>query len=321
PDLANRLKAWVTGSTSSAVFADADLVIEAVFEEMAVKHQVFAELETVVRDECVLATNTSSLSVTEMASRLRHPERVVGMHFFNPVAVMPLLEVVRGERTDEAALATAFATAKRLRKTAIAVTDAPSFVVNRLLGRLSSEVSRIVHEGTPIPAADAAFPGLAPMPPFMLVGLVGPTIALHNSRTLAAAFPDRFAVSPALEALVEAGKPGFYTWNADGQQLDPDVAALLRPAGRPDAHGHTQLVVLEPEQIRTRVLEALADEARRMLDEGVVGAPEDIDLAMITGAGFSFWNGGLTPLLDRTGASERATGRRFLEPGVASIPF
>ena len=113
PDRANRLKALVTGSTSKDGFADADFVIEAVFEELAVKQQVFAEVEAVVSAQCVLATNTSSLSITEMASGLAHPERVVGFHFFNPVAVMPLLEIVRGEATDEATLATAFATGRR----------------------------------------------------------------------------------------------------------------------------------------------------------------------------------------------------------------
>ena len=117
PDRANRLKALVTGTTDKEDFADADFVIEAVFEDLKVKQQVFAEVEPVVSDTCVLATNTSSLSVTEMATELAHPERVVGFHFFNPVAVMPLLEVVRAERTDDATLATAFAVGKALKKT------------------------------------------------------------------------------------------------------------------------------------------------------------------------------------------------------------
>jgi 3-hydroxyacyl-CoA dehydrogenase len=207
PDKANRLKSLVTGSTSKDGFADADFVIEAVFEEMSVKQQVFAELEAIVSPECVLATNTSSLSITEMASKLQHPERVVGFHFFNPVAVMPLVEIVKGEQTDDATLATAFATGKTLRKTTILVKDSPSFIVNRLLGRFMGEVSRIVDEGTPIEVADGAFAGVAPMPPFVLLSLVGPAIALHNSETLHRAFPDRFYVSPNLEKLVAAGKP------------------------------------------------------------------------------------------------------------------
>ena len=121
-------------SSKAEVFADADFVIEAVFEEMTVKKAVFADVEKVVSPECVLATNTSSLSITEMAADLEHPERVVGFHFFNPVAVMPLLEIVQGEQTDDATLATAFATGKALKKTTILVQDSPSFIVNRLLG-------------------------------------------------------------------------------------------------------------------------------------------------------------------------------------------
>ncbi len=290
-DKANRFKALVTGAVDkSEVFADADFVIEAVFEEMSVKKQVLADVEKAVSPECVLATNTSSLSITEMAADLEHPERVVGFHFFNPVAVMPLLEIVHGEQTDDATLATAFATGKALRKTTIRVEDSPSFIVNRLLGRFMGEVGRIVDEGTPVPVADAAFAGVAPMPPFMLLSLVGPAIALHNNETLQRAFPDRFYVSPTLQRVVAAKKPGYYA--ADGT-LDPEVEALLERPAEP--------VLLTKEEVRTRVLTGLAEEARLMLDEGVVVGPEDLDLAMITGAGFSFWNGGLTMLLEREG--------------------
>jgi 3-hydroxyacyl-CoA dehydrogenase/enoyl-CoA hydratase/carnithine racemase len=312
PDRANRLKALVTGSTGKDGFADADFVIEAVFEELAVKQQVFAELEAVVPAQCVLATNTSSLSITEMAAGLAHPERVVGFHFFNPVAVMPLLEIIRGERTDEATLATAFATGRTLRKTCILVKDSPSFIANRLLGRLTSEVSKVVDEGTPLEVADRSFGGLAPMPPFVLLGLVGPAIALHNTETLHAAFPERFYVSENLRRVVEAGKPAFYVWPQGKPVLDPAVAALMQIPSEP--------VVLDEAQVRERVLSALAQEARLMLDEGVVAGPQDLDLAMITGAGFSFWNGGITPLLDRLGLSEKVNGTRFLPAGVASVP-
>jgi len=312
PDKGNRTKGLVTGSTSKDGFADADFVIEAVFEEMSVKKQVWAEVEAVVSAECVLATNTSSLSITEMASELQHPERVVGFHFFNPVAVMPLLEIIKGEQTDDATLATAFATGKTLRKTSILVKDSPSFIVNRLLGRFMGEVAKVVDEGTPIEVADRAFAGLAPMPPFILLGLVGPAIALHNNETLAKAFPDRFYVSENLRKVVAAKKSAIYTWPEGKPVVDPEVEALFDKPADP--------VVLTTEQVRERVLGVLADEARRMLDEGVAQAPMDLDLAMITGAGFQFWNGGLTPLLDREGVSETVTGSRFLPPGAASVP-
>jgi len=311
-DRANRLKALVRGSTSKDDFADADFVIEAVFEDMAVKKQVFAEVEAVVDAGCVLATNTSSLSVTEMAADLKNPERVVGFHFFNPVAVMPLLEIIKGKKTDDVSLATAFATGASLKKTTILVNDSPSFIANRLLGRFMGEVGRIVDEGTPLEVADRAFAGVAPMPPFMLLGLVGPAIALHNNESLHSAFPERFYVSEGLRRLVAAGKPGFYVYPEGKPVLDPEVASLMEPAANP--------VVLDSGQVRDQVLSALAQEARLMLDEGVVAAPMDIDLAMITGTGFPFWNGGLTPLLDRTGISEKVTGRRFLPAGVASVP-
>ena len=311
-DKANFLKGLVTGSTSKDGFADADFVIEAVFEEMAVKQQVFAEVEAVVSSECVLATNTSSLSITQMASALEHPERVVGFHFFNPVAVMPLLEIIPGEKTDDATLATAFATGKGLKKTTILVKDSASFITNRLLGRFMGEFSRIVDEGTPVQVADRAVAGLAPMPPFVLMGLVGPAIALHNSQTLVRAFGDRFYASPSLEAMVAARKPGYYTV-VDGMQVpDPEVLAMQVTPEHP--------VELTVPQVRERVLSAIADEVARMLDEKVAQAPMDIDLAMITGAGFQFWNGGIIPLLDREGISQKVVGHRFLPPGVASVP-
>ncbi|WUI04306.1 3-hydroxyacyl-CoA dehydrogenase NAD-binding domain-containing protein [Spirillospora sp. NBC_00431] len=308
-DKANRLKALITGSLSKDAFADAGFVIEAVFEEMSVKRKVFAEVEEHVSAECVLATNTSSLSVGEMASGLRHPERVVGFHFFNPVAVLPLLEIVRGEATDEATLATAFATGKALKKSCVLVKDAPAFVVNRVLLRLLAEIVRAVDEGTPIETAErAAQPLGLPMPPFVLMGLVGPAIALHVNETLHAAFPDRFPLSENLAKLVASGKPGVYLPDFS---LDPEVVEIFGGGDRPSTE----------EQVLDRALDALADEIRIMLDEGVVAAPQDIDLCMILGAGWPFHLGGITPYLDRSGVSERATGRRFLDPGVASLPI
>ena len=177
------------------------------------------------------------------------------------------------------------------------------------------EVGRVVDEGTPLDVADGAFAGVAPMPPFVLLGMVGPAIALHNNQTLHDAFPERFSVSATLRRLVAAGKPGFYVYpsgNPAKPVLDPEVAALLQTPSDP--------VVLSSAQVRERVLAALAQEARLMLDEGVVGASMDIDLALITGAGFAFWNGGLTPLLDRLGISQEVNGRTFLPPGVATLP-
>jgi 3-hydroxyacyl-CoA dehydrogenase/enoyl-CoA hydratase/carnithine racemase len=310
-DEANRLTALVTGSLTKDAFADADFVIEAVFEELKVKQQVLAEVEAEVSPECVLATNTSSLSITEMASGLAHPERVVGFHFFNPVAVLPLLEVVRAERTDDATLATAFAVGKQLKKSCVLVKDAPAFVVNRLLTRFLGEVTAAVDEGTPVEVADQALEPLGlPMSPFALLALVGPAVALHVGETLHAAYPDRFGVSENLGRLVAAGKPGVLAWGPDGSYVDPEVAELFELGSAPSTE----------EQVRERALGALAQEARLMLEEGVVAEAQDIDLCMLLGAGWPFHLGGITPYLDRTGVAERVAGRRFLPPGIASVP-
>jgi 3-hydroxyacyl-CoA dehydrogenase/enoyl-CoA hydratase/carnithine racemase len=308
PDEANRLKALVTGSLTRDAFADADFVLEAVFEELAVKKQVLAEVESVVRPDCVLATNTSSLSITGMAADLAHPERVVGLHFFNPVAVLPLLEVVRAERTDDATLATAFAVGKELKKSCVLVKDAPAFVVNRLLARFLGEVTAAVDEGTPVEVADAALEPLGlPMSPFALLALVGPAVALHVGETLHAAYPDRYQVSGNLRRLVAAGKSGILTWTSGRPEVDPEVRELFVLGDRPSTAA----------QVRERVVDALAAEARLMLDEGVVAEPQDLDLSLLLGAGWPFHLGGITPYLDRSGVAERVTGRRFLPPGVA----
>jgi 3-hydroxyacyl-CoA dehydrogenase/enoyl-CoA hydratase/carnithine racemase len=299
PDAAARLTGLVTGSLTKDAFADADFVIEAVFEEMGVKQRVFAEVEAAVRPDCVLATNTSSLSVTEMAARLVHPERVVGFHFFNPVAMMPLIEVARAAGTDEASIATALAVGQALKKNCVLVKDSPAFVVNRLLTRFLGEVIGCVDEGTPFDVAEHATDPLGlPMPPFLLLQLVGPAVALHVADTLHAAYPDRFVTSPKLRALVESGRTAIY---GPDLSVDKAVADLLAGGDRPST----------PEQVRERALEALAEEIALMLDEAVVAAPEDIDLCMILGAGWPFHLGGITPYLDRTGISEKVTGTRF----------
>jgi 3-hydroxyacyl-CoA dehydrogenase/enoyl-CoA hydratase/carnithine racemase len=303
---AAKLRGLVTGSVDKAAFADADLVIEAVFEDLGVKRQVWAEVEQLVKPECVLATNTSSLSVTAMAADLAHPERVVGLHFFNPVAMMPLLEIVRAERTDDATLATAFAIGKALRKSCVLVKDAPAFVVNRLLTRFQGVVLGAIDSGTPLAVADTALDPLGlPMRPLALLQLVGPAVAYHVGGVLHAAFPDRFVVNENLRRIAESGEPLLVD-----NEPNPAVAALLQMGSTP----------LTAEQVRDNALVALAEEIRLMLDEGVVAEAQDIDLCLILGAGWPFHLGGITPYLDRTGVAERVTQRRFLAPGIASMP-
>ncbi|SCG71503.1 3-hydroxyacyl-CoA dehydrogenase NAD-binding domain-containing protein [Micromonospora coxensis] len=302
---AAKLYGLVSGSVDKGVFADADFVIEAVFEDLNVKKQVWAELEKIVKPEAVLATNTSSLSITAMAEELEHPERVVGFHFFNPVAVLPLLEIVRGERTDDATLATAFAVGKQLKKSSVLVKDAPAFVVNRLLTRFLGTVFAAVDQGTPLEVANRALDPLGlPMRPLALLQLVGPAVAYHVGGTLHAAFPDRFDVSENLKRIADSGQPIVVD-----DQINDEVAKLLVVGDQP----------LTEEQVRQNALDALAQEIRLMLDEGVVAEAQDIDLCMILGAGWPFHLGGVTPYLDRTGTSEQVTGQRFLPRGLASL--
>lgn len=309
-DAANRTKALVTGSVSKQAFADADFVIEAVFEELQVKKDVFAELEEIISADCILATNTSSLSITAMAEGLKHPERVVGFHFFNPVAVMPLLEIVRAPETSEAVLATAFQTAKALKKNAVLVKDAAAFVVNRILLRLMGEIAKAFDQGTDAKTADTALrPMGLPMTPFSLLSMVGVPVALHVSESLHAAFGDRFWVSENQQKLIDAGKKGIWEIGTDGKPFVPQETLDLLEFGDTPISG---------EALLTRTQDALAEEIGLMLEEGVVAAAEDIDLCMILGAGWPLYLGGITPYLDRVGASERVNGKRFHAPGVAS---
>ena len=312
PDKANRFKALLQGSVTKEAFSDADFVIEAVFEDLGVKKQVFAEVEAVVSDTCVLATNTSSLSVTAMAEDLKHPERVVGFHFFNPVAMMPLLEIARAEQTNDPTLATAFAVGKKLKKSCVLVKDAPAFVVNRLLTRFLGEVTKSVDEGTDFATADKALNGLGlPMSPFVLLQLVGPGVAYHVSETMNAAFPDRFYVSQNLKRLVDAGKTAIWSYDASGNPtVDPEVLELFEQGDNP----------LTADEVRDRALNAMAQEVQMMLEEGVVAEAQDIDLCMLLGAGWPFHLGGITPYLDREGVSEAVSGKRFLAPGLATLP-
>jgi 3-hydroxyacyl-CoA dehydrogenase/enoyl-CoA hydratase/carnithine racemase len=253
----------VMGTTGVEDFAGCDLVLEAVFEEISIKKQVFAELREVVGPECILATNTSSLSVAEMGAD-------VGLHFFNPVALMPLVELVRTEETDDVTLATAWALTKQLRKRAVLVGDAPAFVVNRVLTRMTAVLMDALEHGNTVEETDEAVLRLGlPMAPSVLLAMVGPRVANHVLVTLHDAYPDRFPLSPTLANYAE---------------------------------GNDEIVVVEEqrrtiEQITRDVLEAVADEIRHLLAEGVVAEPADVDACLILGAGWPFFLGGITPYL------------------------
>ena len=312
PEEAGWLKNILTGSTDKKDFAPCDFIIEAVFEEMELKRKLFSELEEVISPECILATNTSSLSVSKMSDHLKNPERVIGFHFFNPVAVMPLLEIARTPHTDDATTSTAVVIGKELKKTMVIVKDAPAFVVNRLLMRFMGEITDALDEGTSPEVADSAMTPLGlPMSSFELLGLVGPGVALHVAQTLNATLGERYKVSPTIERLVKNGVRTFYNKDERGALvINPDAAACIEKGSNPST----------ADEVRTRALTALAKEARMMLDEGVVSTPAEIDLCMLLGTGWPLHLGGVLPYLDRTGISEAATGQRFHLKGVASLP-
>ncbi len=309
-DEANRLQALVTGTTDKADFAGCDWVIEAVFEELGVKQDVFAEIEKYIAPDAILATNTSSLSVEKIGSKLANPERLVGFHFFNPVAVMPLIEVVNTRQTNDVTLSTAMVVAAALRKNAVITSDSPGFVVNRVLAKLLGEAMHAVDTGTPFEVVDHALDSFGlPMTPFELLELVGLKVGAHVLDTHHAAFPDRFFDSENLHKLAEYGK--ILERDSKGKIKGFDKGAVKIVAG-----GTTPMT---SDEILRRVEDGLADEIKRMLDDKVVHAAEDIDLCMILGAGWPFQMGGATPYLDRVGASERVFGATFHNPPVRGV--
>ena len=310
-EMAARLKSLITGTTDKKNYADCNFIIEAIFEELPLKQKLFKELEEIIAPDCVLATNTSSLSVTKMAEGLKNPERVIGFHFFNPVAVMPLLEIARTPSTDDETTATAVAVGKELKKVMVIVKDSPGFVVNRLLMRFMGEVTDSIDEGTPPEVADSAMAPLGfPMSPLDLLGLVGPGVALHVAQTLHDNLGDRYNVSPTISRLVSSGVKTFYLKDVDGKLTpNPAAVALIEKGNSPST----------AEEVRNRALKAIAQEAKMMLDEGVVATPAEIDLCMLLGAGWPMHLGGILPYLDREGVSLSACGSRFHPAGLASL--
>jgi 3-hydroxyacyl-CoA dehydrogenase/enoyl-CoA hydratase/carnithine racemase len=278
------LATLVDGGTGWEQFAGCDLVLEAVFEELDVKREVFTEVRRVAPD-AILATNTSSLSVEEMGAN-------VGLHFFNPVAVLPLVEIVRTPQTTDEQLVTAWDVVKKLRKRGVLVADAPAFVVNRVLTRMTTVLMDALEHGNTVEETDEAILSLGlPMAPSMLLQMVGPRVANHVLETLHVAYPDRFPLSPTLANF------------ADGK----DEIVLRGDARR------------TVEQIREDALTAVAEEVRHLLDEGVVASAADVDACLILGAGYPFFLGGITKHLDQTGISERLFGSTLAEYGKIPV--
>ena len=311
-DEANRLRALVHGTTDKADFADCDFVIEAVFEEVGVKQEVFAEIEQIIAEDAILATNTSSLSVEEIGAKLAHPERLVGFHFFNPVAVMPLIEIVKTPHTDDAALSTALVVAqepgqerghhRRHPRVRRQPTARQGHGRGGARGRRGHPV-RDRREGVRAPRpADGAVPAASTWS------------AGRSARTCRTRWRTRSPTgSPRenLHQLAELPRGRREGQERQGHRLDKAAEKVLKGAGGKTPAARTRSCAA----CRT----ASRSEIRIMLDEGVVAAAEDIDLCLILGAGWPFIEGGASPYLDRVGASERVFGDTFHHPVIRGI--
>jgi 3-hydroxyacyl-CoA dehydrogenase / enoyl-CoA hydratase / 3-hydroxybutyryl-CoA epimerase len=298
---ADRRLSLVRPTLDYSGFERVDLVVEAVVEDLEIKRRVFAELVQKVSPSAVLATNTSSLSIDAIAEGFAAPERLVGMHFFNPVDKMPLVEVVRGSATAEEAVAAVGALARRLGKTPVVVRSGPGFLVNRLLGFTLSEAMWVLAEGHPIELVDRLVEewGL-PMGPFTLTDEVGIDVAVKVGHILATAFPERLSFPAWFDELPQGGRLGakrqlgFYRYES-GKRTHPDPA-IYRLAGV-----SPRTTQGDAGALAERILLPMLNEAARCLEEGIVGRAADLDLAMILGTGFPPFRGGPCRWADEQG--------------------
>ena len=290
----------------------ADVVVEAVVETMDAKRDAFSRLDRLTRPTAVLATNTSSLCVAEMARATVHPERVVGLHFFNPVPKMPLVEVVRAAQSDDASLATAVALAGRVGKTPVLVSDSPGFLVNRILVPYLAEALVMAGEGIPILAMDdAARRWGMPMGPFELLDEIGLDIAWHVLKSLGGAPPSATLVAAMERAMQERwlGKKsgrGFYTYDLRRRSAALRVNAELFTV----LSGGTETGAPDAEAIQRRLVLPMINESARVLEEGVVDSSDTIDLATVLGLGLAPFRGGIVQFAKTIGAARIDSGPR-----------
>lgn len=299
-----------------------DLFLEAVIEDLAVKHKVFAEaIGRGLRADAIVASNTSSLSIDAMAELLPHPERLVGIHFFNPPEKMPLVEVVRGRQTSAAAVATACRLATRLGKYPIVVNDSPGFLVNRCLAPYLNQAGRLLLDGLSPEAIDRVMLDFGmPMGPCRLLDEIGFDIAAKVSDTMGAAFGDRMRAGPLVQAMVDAKALGHKTggglYGPGGQGPGPGRAVIEKLRGRRTA------VELPFAEVRARLIYPMVDEACRCLDERVVASEDELDLGLAFGIGFPPFLGGITGFATHEGLSRIvATLDEFghrVDPGMAA---
>ena len=276
-----------------------DLALEAVVEDLSVKQSLFRDVEAQTSDTCILATNTSSLSIQAISRGLRRPGRLVGMHFFNPAARMPLVEVVRIDGTDRDAVDTVIALARRLKKTPVLVNDAPGFLVNRVLMPYLSEAVGMVERGNGIVAIDRELRRFGmPLGPLELLDEIGLDVARKVAHVLDEAFVGRSSPVGMIDRLVSAGSLGKKT-GLGFYRYEKGVRRGINPALRAAAAATTT----PPQEICDRLIDAMVNEAAMALDEGVVARPDDVDLAMVYGTGFPPFRGGLLRHADAVGIS------------------
>jgi 3-hydroxyacyl-CoA dehydrogenase/enoyl-CoA hydratase/3-hydroxybutyryl-CoA epimerase/3-hydroxyacyl-CoA dehydrogenase/enoyl-CoA hydratase/3-hydroxybutyryl-CoA epimerase/enoyl-CoA isomerase len=294
--------ARLSTTTTLAAMADRDVVIEAVIEQEAAKIQVYQELQTIVKPDALLASNTSTISITRMAQALRRPENFAGMHYFNPVDRMQLVEVIRGEKTSDETVVTLVALAKRIGKTPIVVRDCPGFLVNRILFPYLNESLVLLEEGANPRALDKAATAFGmPMGPVTLNDLVGLDTSLYAGRVVNTAFADRAKSSRILDRLVAAGRlgqksgAGFYSYARGSRGTDDPAFTAILEECRTD---HREVA---PEEITDRLFLPMVVEASRVLTEGIVREPGDVDMGLILGIGFPAYRGGLLRWADSLG--------------------
>ncbi len=295
----------VSGTITYDGFGNAPLVIEAVFEELGVKHQVVRELEPVLGPDAIIASNTSTIPITDIATAATRPQNVIGLHFFSPVHKMPLLEIIVTKQTSAQAITTCVAYGKRIGKTCIIVNDAPGFYVNRILAPYINEAGRLLDEGAAIDAIDEALLAFGfPVGPITLLDEVGLDIAAKSGRIMLDAFGARAAPSASLQRVQEAGrlgrkgKSGFYAYDEAGKKggVDETVYALL-PTGSTRSQ-------ISAEEIQQRCVLAMVNEAARCLEERIVRSPRDGDIGAVFGIGFPPFRGGPFRYMDAIGADE-----------------
>jgi 3-hydroxyacyl-CoA dehydrogenase/enoyl-CoA hydratase/3-hydroxybutyryl-CoA epimerase/3-hydroxyacyl-CoA dehydrogenase/enoyl-CoA hydratase/3-hydroxybutyryl-CoA epimerase/enoyl-CoA isomerase len=293
--------------------ADCDLVVEAVVENIDVKRRLFTALEPRLRPEAILCTNTSTIPVNRLAEGLSRPDRFCGLHFFNPVRRMKLVEVIRGKATSDTTIATTVAYAKRLGKMPVVVNDGPGFLVNRLLFPYMNEAIELLCDGATIQEVDkAALTFGMPMGPIALYDMVGLDTAMYAGKTMWEAFPDRVAASPVIPAMVKAGRlgqktgKGFYLYEGKRgrAQRDPEAEAIIGNYRRGEGKFTT-------EQIAHRLILPMLLEATRVLEERIVRDVRDVDLGLVFGIGFPPFRGGLLFWADTVGVEKLL---RLLEP-------